>query len=135
MWHTDITRDVTMKNISRDLSQNKTNTPDETHHILRKQNTYIPANCTSGLADLQRSTTDALSQATQWAFSEADLKVKRHKLDKHTWQLTVVNSKTSKTILQAEGHGDTVFAHEESLARMAETLMAQGLTIRTQFDD
>lgn len=125
-----------MKNISRNLPQNKTNTPDESHDVLKKQNAYAaPANNASGLADLQRSTTNALSQATQWAFSEADLKVKRYKLDKHTWQLTVVNPKTSKTILQAEGHGDTVFAHEESLARMAETLMAQGLTIRTQFDD
>lgn len=124
-----------MKNISRNLPQNKTNTPDETHDTLEKLTPYIPANSASGLADLQRSTTNALSQATQWVFSEADLKVKRHKLDKHTWQLTVVNPKTSKTILQAEGHGDTVFAHEESLARMAETLMAQGLTIRTQFDE
>ena len=120
-----------MKNISRNLPQNKINIPDENHDTLKKHNTYTA----NGLADLQRSTANALSQATQWTFSETDLKVKRHKLDKHTWQLTVVNPKTSKTILQAEGHGDTVFAHEESLARMAETLMAQGLTIRTQFDD
>lgn len=90
---------------------------------------------TSGLADLQRCTTDALSQATLWGFSDSGLKVKRHKLDNHTWQLTVVNPKTSKTILQAEGHGDTVFAHEKDLACMAEMLMAQGLTIRTNFED
>jgi len=89
----------------------------------------------TGLSDLQKYTTDILNNATQWGFGSSKLKIKRHKLDNNTWQLTVVNPKTLKTILQAEGNGDTVFAHEDNLARMAETLMAQGLTIRTQFND
>ncbi len=95
---------------------------------------YIPRHRDGGLSELQKSTSDVLA-STPWGFSNSKLKVKRHKLDNHTWQLTVVNPKTSKTILQVEGHGDMVFAHEDNLARMAETLMEQGLTIRTQFDE
>jgi|GEM_PF-2560946 len=89
----------------------------------------------TGLSGLQQATRNVISGAAQWGFSNSKLKIKRHKLDQDTWQLTVVNPRTQKTILQAEGHGDTVFAHEDNLARMAETLMAQGLTIRTQFND
>ncbi len=96
---------------------------------------YTPISNSSGLADLQKYTTNMLNEVTQWGFANSKLKVKRHKLDNNTWQLTVVNPKTLKTILQAEGHGDTVFANEDNLARMAETLIAQGLTIRTHFND
>jgi len=118
-----------MKNSNKPTDKSSDNTPDQLSTY------YSATTANNGLADLQRSTSNALSQATQWGFSNSNLKVKRHKLDNQTWQLTVVNPKTSKTILQAEGHGDTVFAHEENLARMAETLIAQGLTIRTHFDD
>ncbi len=96
---------------------------------------YTPVADSSGLSDLQKYTTNVINEASQWGFASSNLKIKRHKLDNNTWQLTVVNPKTLKTILQAEGHGDTVFANEDNLARMAETLMAQGLTIRTQFND
>lgn len=123
-----------MKNISSQIKRSDTSLSNEKFTQTEMPRYNVSSN-THGLADLQRNTTNALSQATQWGFSDVDLKVKRHKLDNHTWQLTVVNPKTRKTILQAEGHGDTVFAHEESLARMAETLIAQGLTIRTNFDD
>ena len=96
--------------------------------------TYIPVPNSAGLSDLQKYTAGILNNASQWGFGSSKLKVRRHKLDDDIWQLTVVNPKTLKTILQAEGHGDTVFANEDNLARMAETLMEQGLTIRTQFN-
>ena len=89
----------------------------------------------TGLSDLQRYTSDIINDTSKWGFGSRKFKIKRHKLDNNTWQLTVVNPKTLKTILQAEGSGDTVFAQEDNLARMAETLMTQGLTIRTQFKD
>jgi len=88
-----------------------------------------------GLSDLQKSTRQLLKEVAQRGFAASGLMVQRHKLDNQTWQLTVINPKTRKTILQAEGDGETVLAHEENLARMAEALMAQGLTVRTQFDD
>jgi len=96
---------------------------------------YTPVPNSTGLSDLQKCTTNMLNDVHSWGFAKSKLKVKRHKLDNNTWQLTVINPKTLKTILQAEGRGDAVFANEDNLARMAETLMAQGLTIRTQFND
>lgn len=123
-----------MKNINGEVDDNSIEVTSTTHTQIDTLS-YNATSSQNGLADLQRSTTDALSQATQWGFSNTDLKIKRHKLDDQTWRLTVVNPKTSKTILQAEGHGDTVFAHEKNLASMAEILIAQGLTIRTHFDD
>lgn len=87
-----------------------------------------------GLAGLQRYTTEVLNNSLQWGFDKSQLSIKRHKLDSNTWQLTVINTKTQKIILQAEGHGDTIFAQEHNLARMAETLMRQDLVIRTQFE-
>lgn len=94
---------------------------------------YEPLQQTTGLADLQTATLNALKKS--WGFCNSKFKIKRYKVDQDTWQLIVVNPKTQKTILQAEGHGDTIFAHEDNLARMAEALLQQGLTIRTQFDD
>ncbi len=88
-----------------------------------------------GLSDLQKYTSQLLARVQPWSFADSPLKVQRHKLDDENWQLTVMNPRTHKPILQAQGRGDTVLAHEEDLARMAETLMAQGLTIRTQFED
>lgn len=123
----------------------KNSTDKQKHNSIRHSNTvtvnrsqydsYIPASNSTGLSDLQQHTTEVLSAASKWGFNNSHLNVKRHKLDNHNWQLTVVNPKTRKTILQAIGHGDTVFANEDNLARMAETLMAQGLTIQTHFDD
>lgn len=103
-------------------------------HIIEPE-AYTSISESAGLSDLQKYTAGVLNNASQWGFGNSKLKINRHKLDNDTWQLTVVNPKTLKTILQAEGHGDTVFANEDNLARMAETLMAQGLTIRTQFND
>jgi len=111
------------------------NTPHSQYRPENQLEAYTPVTDTSGLSDLQEYTTNMLSNKTPWGFAKSKLKVKRHKLDNNIWQLTVVNPKTLKTILQAEGHGDTVFANEDNLARMAETLIAQGLTIRTQFSD
>lgn len=111
----------------------KTTQPDNTQ--TTKPEAYTPTSESAGLSDLQKYTAGVLNSTSQWGFGKSKLKINRHKLDNNTWQLTVVNPKTLKTILQAEGHGDTVFANEDNLARMAETLMAQGLTIRTQFND
>lgn len=124
-----------MKDISNQLNRDSTSNIDETPKHGKRYTPYTLASKSSGLADLQKCTTDVLAQTPPWGFGNSSLNVKRHKLDNHTWQLTVVNPKTRKTILQAEGHGDTIFANEDNLARMAETLMAQGLTIRTHFDD
>lgn len=99
----------------------------------RQYPAYEPVQQTSGLADLQTATVNALKKS--WGFCNSKFKIKRYKVDQDTWQLIVVNPKTQKTILQAEGHGDTIFAHEDNLARMAEALLQQGLTIQTQFDD
>ena len=112
-------------------------TGNQTHNMIGESSPvqYSSNLSHGGLSELQKYTTNVLSKASLWGFANSNLKVKRHKLDNQTWQLTVVNPKTSKTILQAEGPGDTVFAHEDNLARMAETLMAQGLTIRTNFTD
>lgn len=96
---------------------------------------YTPVASQGGLSELQKSTTNMLTNMSKWGFGDSKLNVRRHKLDNQNWQLTVENPKTRKTILQAEGHGDTVFAHEDNLARMAQILMAQGLTIRTEFDE
>lgn len=112
---------------------NKTNKAQEALSI--QPETYTPVSNSTGLSDLQKYTTGILNNTSQWGFASSKLKIKRHKLDNNTWQLTVVNPKTLKTILQAEGHGDAVFANEDNLARMAETLLAQGLTIRTNFND
>lgn len=105
------------------------------NHSAAQPEVYTPIANSKGLSDLQQCTSNMLSDISPWGFANSKLKIKRHKLDANTWQLTIVNPKTLKTILQAEGHGDTVFANEDNLARMAETLMAQGLTIRTQFGD
>jgi len=100
-----------------------------------KHKAYIQTPQSNGLADLQQTTSNILSHTFRRGFGNSKLKVKRHKLDNNIWQLTVMNPRTRKTILQAEGHGDIIFAYEDNLALMAETLIAQGLTIRTHFDD
>jgi len=97
--------------------------------------TYIPATNSNGLADLQAYTSRVLNNASQWGFDNHKFKIKRHKLDDNTWQLTVINPKTLKTILQVEGHGDAIFAHEDKLAYMAEILMNRELTIKTPLTD
>ena len=96
---------------------------------------YRQSKASSGLSDLQQNTKEALLTHNNWGFGGSHLSVKRYKIDKSTWQLTVTNPKTQKIILQAEGHGDTIFANEDNLARMAETLVQKGLSIRTDFKD
>ena len=108
---------------------------DVTQNLDINHPVYMQTESTHGLSDLQLSTKKALLSENSWGFGGSKLNVKRYKLDQNTWQLTVVNPKTRKMILQAEGNGDTVFANEDNLARMAETLMQQGLTIRTNFKD
>jgi len=119
LFDTNLDLRMRMKNTSKNLGQY---TPESSSNA-------------SGLSSLQKATSYVLSHAPQWGFSKSKLNIKRYKLNNNTWRLTVVNPRTRKTILQADGHGDTVFANEDNLARMAETLMAQGLTIRTQFDE
>jgi len=89
----------------------------------------------AGLSDLQQNTKETLLSKSNWGFAGSKLCVKRYKINKNTWQLTVTNPKTQKIILQAEGHGDTLFAHEDNLARMVETLAQEDLTIRTDFNN
>jgi len=103
--------------------------PDKFHPVYRQNR---PA---TGLSDLQQNTEETLLSKNNWGFCDSKLNVKRYKINKSTWQLTVTNPKTQKVILQAEGHGDTLFANEDNLARMAETLVQQGLTIRTDFNN
>lgn len=88
-----------------------------------------------GLADLQRTTLSRMqnTQAT-WGFSNLPFQVKRQKLDDDLWKLTVENPKTHEVILEAEGHGDKVFAYEDNLARMAEALSEKGLKITSKLD-
>jgi len=107
--------------------KNSLQIPASYHPVYRQPDT------TSGLSDLQQNTQEALLSKDNWGFGGSKLSVKRYKIDKNTWQLTVTNPKTQKVVLQAEGHGDTLFANEDNLARMAETLVQQGLTIRTDF--
>ncbi|MCW8955959.1 MAG: hypothetical protein OQL09_03685 [Gammaproteobacteria bacterium] len=87
-----------------------------------------------GLADLQRTTLSRMQNKHAWGFNNLPFQVKRQKLDNDVWKLTVENPKTREIILEAEGHGDKVFAYEDSLARMAEALSEKGLTITTKFD-
>jgi len=96
---------------------------------------YRQTEVTTGLSDLQKNTKEALTSKNNWGFGGSKLSVKRYKIDKSTWQLTVTNPKTQKIVLQAEGQGDALFANEDNLARMAETLVQQGLTIRTDFSN
>lgn len=120
-----------MKDISKKLEQSDTHLTGG----MQTQPIKYTSVAGSGLSSLQQATSYVLSQASQWGFGKSRLNIKRYKLNNQTWRLTVVNPRTRKTILQADGHGDTVFANEDNLARMAETLMAQGLTIQTQFDE
>lgn len=110
----------------------KTNTTIINNTQTTKTEPYTtPTSNSNGLADLQAYTTRVLNSASQWGFNNHKFKIQRHKLDNDTWQLTVINPKTLKTILQVEGHGDTIFAYEDKLAYMAEILTNSELTIRT----
>ena len=83
-----------------------------------------------GLSDLQKTTVSLMnSQPKGWGFSNSAFHVKRQKIGDDEWRLTVKNPKTREIILEVEGHGDKVFAHEDSLARMAEALSEKDLKI------
>ena len=85
-----------------------------------------------GLAELQKTTVSLMNSATRaWGFTNSPLKVKRHKIGNDLWKITVENPKTREIILEAQGHGDKVFAYEDNLARMAEALMDKDLVITT----
>lgn len=88
-----------------------------------------------GLAELQRITLSRMqNKQTTWGFKNLPFQVKRQKLGNDVWKLTVENPKTREVILEAEGHGDKVFANEDNLARMAEALSEKGLKITTKLD-
>ena len=89
----------------------------------------------SGLADLQKSTVSLMnSQSRTWGFANSPFNVKRQKTGDSTWKITVENPKTREIILEAEGHGDKVFAYEDNLARMAEALMDKEIKITTPYN-
>ena len=88
-----------------------------------------------GLAGLQQSTLSRMQQKHRsWGFKNMPFQVKRQKLENDLWKITVENPKTREVILEVEGHGDKVFAYEDNLARMAETLSEKDLKITTKFD-
>lgn len=85
-----------------------------------------------GLAELQKTTVSLMNrQSRGWGFANSPLKVKRRKIGANLWKITVENPKTREIILEAEGHGDKVFAYEDNLARMAEALLDKDLVITT----
>lgn len=89
----------------------------------------LPGN---GLADLQKSTLSLMnSENRSWGFANSPLRVKRRKIGKDLWKITVENPRTREVILEAQGHGNKVFAYEDNLARMAEALMDKDLLITT----
>ncbi len=89
----------------------------------------LPVN---GLANLQKSTVSLMnSESRNWGFAGSQFKVKRQKLADDVWKITVENPKTREIVLEAEGHGDKVFAFEDNLARMAEALIEKDLKITT----
>ena len=89
---------------------------------------------TDGLAQLQRTTVSRMRNKDAWGFNNMPFLVKRQKLDNNVWKLTVENPRTREVILEAEGHGDKVFAFEDNLARMAEALSEKDLKITTKLD-
>lgn len=87
----------------------------------------------SGLADLQKTTISLMNEKKHnWGFANSKFAVKRQKLANNLWKITIENPKTRKIVLEAEGHGDKVFAYEDCLARMAELLTEKDLKITTR---
>ena len=85
-----------------------------------------------GLAELQKATLSMMNgESRAWGFANSPLSVKRQKIGKDLWKITVENPRTREIILEAQGQGDKMFAHEDNLARMAEALMNKELVIRT----
>jgi len=85
-----------------------------------------------GLAELQKTTVSLMNRQTRgWGFANSSLRVKRRKIGNDLWRITVENPKTREVILEAQGHGDKVFAYEDNLARMAEALIDKDLVITT----
>ena len=92
-----------------------------------------PASAGGGLAELQETTVSLMnSEVRGWGFADSPLRVKRRKIGKDLWKITVENPKTREIVLEAQGHGDKVFAHEDNLARMAEALIDKDLVITTR---
>jgi hypothetical protein len=85
-----------------------------------------------GLAELQKATVSLMNRQTRsWGFANSPFRVKRRKIGVNLWKITVENPRTREIILEAEGHGDKVFAYEDNLARMAEALLDKDLVITT----
>ena len=90
---------------------------------------HTPPNI-NGLAELQKATVSLMnSEAKKWGFTGSQFKVKRQKMADDLWKITVENPKTKEIVLEAQGHGDKVFAFEDNLARMAEALIEKDLHI------
>ena len=86
----------------------------------------------NGLSALQKATVRLMnSESRAWGFSGSPFTVKRRKIGADLWKITVENPRTREIILEAEGHGDKVFAYEDNLARMAEALADKDLVITT----
>lgn len=89
----------------------------------------------TGLSGLQKATALAMNHTRKgWGFSGSAFEVKRQRLDNNIWKITVQNPTTQEIILEAEGDGDKVFAYEDHLAKMAETLADQDIKITTRFN-
>ena len=88
--------------------------------------------CGGGLAELQKTTVTLMNRESRdWGFANSPFRVKRQKIGVDMWKITVENPKTREIVLEAQGHGDKVFAYEDSLARMAEALADKDLEITT----
>jgi hypothetical protein len=129
-----------MANMKNQYTDNETGNILERHIDIIKGmksatalNPINSATCFSGgLSDLQKATVQLMnSESRSWGFSGSRFRVKRRKIGTDLWKITVENPKTREIILEAEGHGDKVFAYEDSLARMAEALIDKDLTITT----
>ncbi len=84
-----------------------------------------------GLSDLQQWAASTINRNRNWGFAGLPFYVRREKKADGIWKLTVENPKTRQIILQVEGQGDKVFAHEDNFARMAEALIENDLKITT----
>ncbi|MFW2373685.1 MAG: hypothetical protein ACN4GM_11240 [Gammaproteobacteria bacterium] len=127
----DIARNSRLNSLDRHIEAIECIKNARPYATLSTHNDY-PAS--DGLAQLQRATLSRMQKKHSWGFENMPFLVKRQKLDNEVWKLTVQNPKTREVILEAEGHGDKVFAFEDNLARMAEALSEKDLKITTKLD-
>lgn len=123
---------------TNDLDGNMLNRHIEIIKGMKSASTLAPASSfhaplkTGGLSALQKATVNLMnSESRGWGFSGSKFTVKRRKVGPDVWKITVENPRTREVILEAQGHGDKVFAYEDNLARMADVLADRDLIITT----